>query len=180
MSLTVSTGSPGLRFELVSNAYDADAEQVVIKTDRPRFESLSVEDDGIGMTPAVLAHLLHHIGGSAKRSLEGVELGIASRTDPTFSPVWAPAHREDRRWALLSRSADTPLPDHHKDSRRPFRTVASVVLRQYSDDGAPPDENHEYEAGLVKIWREPATDARVARNDDHPDRYPAAYSRHAP
>ena len=42
--------------ELVSNAYDADAKQVVIKTDRPRFHTLSVEDDGIGMTPDALAH----------------------------------------------------------------------------------------------------------------------------
>ena len=49
--------------ELVSNSYDADARRVVIKTDRPRFRTLSVEDDGTGMTSAVLAYLLHHIGG---------------------------------------------------------------------------------------------------------------------
>ena len=73
--------------ELVSNAYDADAKQVVIKTDRPRFHTLSVEDDGMGMTPAALAHLLHHIGGSAKRSPEGADLGIASTADPTRSPL---------------------------------------------------------------------------------------------
>ena len=33
------------------------------------------------------------------------------------------------------------------------------MLRQYSDEGAPPpDEHGEYEAGLVKVWREPAAD----------------------
>lgn len=40
------------------------------------------------------------------------------------------------------------------------------MLRQYSDDGAsphdeaphPPDEQGEYEAGRVEIWREPALD----------------------
>lgn len=72
--------------ELLSNAYDADAKRVVVKTDRPRFRTLSVEDDGRGMTPAALAHLLHHIGGSAKRSPQGADLGIASATDPTRSP----------------------------------------------------------------------------------------------
>ena len=33
------------------------------------------------------------------------------------------------------------------------------MLRQYSDESAPtPDEQGEYEAGLVTIWREPAAD----------------------
>ena len=146
--------------ELVSNAYDADAKQVVIKTDRPRFHTLSVEDDGMGMTPAALAHLLHHIGGSAKRSREGVDLGIASTTDPAFSPsgrrligkigigLFSVAQLT-HRFQLITKTVGDP-----------FRTIASVVLRQYSDEGEPrPDEQGEYEAGLVTIWREPATDA---------------------
>ena len=146
--------------ELVSNAYDADAKQVVIKTDRPRFHTLSVEDDGIGMTPAALAHLLHHIGGSAKRSRKGAELGIASNADPTRSPsgrrligkigigLFSVAQLT-RRFQIITKTAG----DH-------FRTIALVVLRQYSDEGAPaPDAQGEYEAGLVTIWREPAADA---------------------
>ncbi len=40
--------------ELISNAYDADATRVVIKTDAPRFDRISVEDNGIGMTPEAL------------------------------------------------------------------------------------------------------------------------------
>ena len=146
--------------ELVSNAYDADAKQVVIKTDRPRFRTLSVEDDGMGMTPGTLAHLLHHIGGSAKRSLEGAELGIASTADPTRSPsgrrligkigigLFSVAQLT-HRFQIITKTAGDP-----------FRTIASVVFRQYSDEGAPaPDEQGEYEAGLVTIWREPAADA---------------------
>ena len=143
----------------MSNAYDADAAQVVIKTDRPRFRALSVEDDGIGMTPATLAHLLHHIGGSAKRSLEGVDLGITNSADPTLSPsgrrligkigigLFSVAQLT-HRFQIITKAGDDP-----------FRTVASVVLRQYSDDDtAPEDEHGEYEAGKVTIWREPATD----------------------
>ena len=146
--------------ELLSNAYDADAKQVVINTDRPRFRTLSVEDDGIGMTPAAIAHLLHHIGGSAKRSLEGAELGIASAMDPTLSPSGRrligkigiglfSVSQLTHRFQIITKTAGDP-----------FRTIALVVLRQYSDESAPTtDEQGEYEAGLVTIWREPAADA---------------------
>ena len=145
--------------ELVSNAYDADARRVVIKTDRPRFRTLSVEDDGIGMTPAALAHLLHHIGGSAKRSREGAGLGIASAADPTRSPSGRrligkigiglfSVSQLTHRFQIITKTAGDP-----------FRTIALVVLRQYSDESAStPEEQGEYEAGLVTIWREPATD----------------------
>ena len=145
--------------ELVSNAYDADAKQVVIKTDRPRFRTLSVEDDGIGMTPAVLARLLHHIGGSAKRSLEGSELGIASTADPMLSPsgrrligkigigLFSVSQLTHRFQIITKTTGDR------------FRTIALVVLRHYSDESAPtPDEQGKHEAGLVTIWREPAVD----------------------
>src|SRR3954447_6034987 len=49
--------------ELISNAYDADASRVIVATDRPRFAKMTIEDDGIGMTPWAVANLLHHIGG---------------------------------------------------------------------------------------------------------------------
>lgn len=145
--------------ELVSNAYDADATRVVIKTDRPRFRSITVEDDGVGMTPAAVAHLVHHIGGSAKRSLEGADLGITSSSDPVLSPggrrligkigigLFSVAQLT-HRFQIITKTAGDP-----------FRTIATVVLRQYSDEGAPPSDEHEdYEAGLVNIWREPAAD----------------------
>ena len=145
--------------ELLSNAYDADAQQVVVKTDRPRFRTLSVEDDGMGMTPAAIAHLLHHIGGSAKRSPEGAELGIADTEDPTRSPSGRrligkigiglfSVSQLTHRFQIITKTAGDP-----------FRTIALVVLRQYSDESMPPmDEQGEYKAGLVTIWREPAAD----------------------
>ena len=145
--------------ELVSNAYDADAKRVVIKTDRPRFRTLSVEDDGIGMTPAALAHLLHHIGGSAKRSPEGTGLGIVSTADPTRSPSGRrligkigiglfSVSQLTHRFQIITKTAGDP-----------FRTIALVVLRQYSDDSEiGQGEQSENEAGLVTIWREPAAD----------------------
>ena len=72
--------------ELVSNAYDADATEVVILTDPPRFGQITVRDNGRGLSPEVLTQLVHHIGGSAKRSEKGQQLEITSATDPNYSP----------------------------------------------------------------------------------------------
>ncbi|HEX7808582.1 MAG TPA: ATP-binding protein, partial [Thermoanaerobaculia bacterium] len=147
--------------ELISNAYDADATQVVINTDRPRFERISVHDNGHGMTPETLAHLLFHIGGSAKRSDKGQSLGITDTDDPTLSPG-------GRRLigkigiGLFSVSQLThAFQIITKVKGDPFRTVATVALRQYSDDPATdtPDASHKFESGKVNIWKERAADA---------------------
>jgi Histidine kinase-, DNA gyrase B-, and HSP90-like ATPase len=62
--------------ELISNAYDADATRVVIKTDAPRFERITIEGDGNGMSPDVLAYLLYKywrktFDSSAARNIAG-------------------------------------------------------------------------------------------------------------
>lgn len=72
--------------ELISNAYDADATEVMILTDAPRFNQISVRDDGAGMSPETLEHMIKHIGGSAKRTSEGKELGVTGDTDANYSP----------------------------------------------------------------------------------------------
>ena len=146
--------------ELISNAYDADANRVVIKTDAPRFDRITVEDDGHGMSPEVLAHMLFHIGGSAKRSKEGETLGITAANSPYHSP-------DGRRLigkigiglfsvSQLTRSFQVIT----KVKGDKFRTVATIVLKQYDDDevqDSKPDEK-KYESGKVNIWRENATD----------------------
>jgi len=146
--------------ELISNAYDADATRVVIKTDAPRFERITVEDDGRGMTPEVLEHLLEHIGGSAKRNQTGAELGITEHDDPTRSP-------KGRRLigkigiGLFSVSQLThsfQIVTKVKDD--PYRTIATVALRQFSDfkAKAPDGRETQFESGKVKIWRTKASD----------------------
>src|SRR5436190_23977853 len=72
--------------ELISNAYDADAREVAILSDAPRFSSIIVRDDGLGLSSASLAHLIKNIGGSAKRTKEGQELEITASDDPSRSP----------------------------------------------------------------------------------------------
>lgn len=146
--------------ELISNAYDADATRVVIKTDAPRFERIFVEDDGQGMEPKALANLLFHIGGSAKRNEAGTSLGITAVDDAMCSP-------NGRRLigkigiGLFSVSQLTHTfqiitkvkGDNH-------RTVATVALRQYADEELTPMRGgkREFESGKVNIWREKAAD----------------------
>jgi hypothetical protein len=149
--------------ELVSNAYDADATQVVIKTDPPRFGRITVEDNGLGMSAAALAHLLYHIGGSAKRTSTGYSLGITSPSDPRYSPG-------GRRLigkigiGLFSVSQLTHafqiITKVHGDT---FRTVASILLRQYSDEdlSTADDLPDSVESGKVLVWQEKASDVEA-------------------
>ncbi|MHC9086268.1 ATP-binding protein [Luteimonas sp. RIT-PG2_3] len=150
--------------ELISNAYDADATRVVINTDAPRFQRISVEDDGHGMSPEALAYLVQNIGGSAKRTPKGASLGMTSDEDQLLSPG-------GRRLigkigiGLFSVSQLThsfQIVTKTKDD--PFRTIATVVLRQFSDDDPAGSRlaDGEYESGKVTIWRERASDVNVA------------------
>jgi hypothetical protein len=145
--------------ELISNAYDADATRVVIGTDAPRFQRISIEDDGHGMTPEALAYVLYHIGGSAKRKEDGGKLGVTNTHDPLLSP-------NGRRLigkigiGLFSVSQLThSFQIITKVAGDPFRTVATVVLRQYSEDEHVISEGQKkFESGLVNVWREKAAD----------------------
>lgn len=148
--------------ELLSNAYDADATEVVIKTDRPRFKRITVEDNGIGMSREALVHLIYNVGGSAKRSPKGIELGLTDSGNPTLSPggrhlignigigLFSVAQLTRRFQIITKRAGD------------PFRTIAVVTLDQYSDEGPMSTTDNgfseEYEAGIVYIWNEKAVD----------------------
>lgn len=114
--------------ELISNAYDADARQVVILTDAPRFSAIIVRDDGIGLSPETLIHLLKNIGGSAKRTKEGQQLEITAANDATRSPggrrligklgigLFAVAQFTRHFLIISKRKGD------------PFRTIADITL----------------------------------------------------
>src|SRR4051794_17913178 len=56
--------------ELISNAYDADARMITVALD-PNFASISVEDDGNGMTPFEFHNDFARLGGSSARLREG-------------------------------------------------------------------------------------------------------------
>jgi HSP90 family molecular chaperone len=52
--------------ELIANAYDADAQNVYIQTDAPKFTKITIRDDGNGLSIEALANLIHHIGGTPR------------------------------------------------------------------------------------------------------------------
>ncbi|NWB64257.1 ATP-binding protein [Pseudomonas sp. F1002] len=76
--------------ELIANAYDADATDVRVETDYPRFSKISVRDNGKGLTKETLAHVICHIGGSLKRTKEGQKHQISSDDDVTKSQAGRP------------------------------------------------------------------------------------------
>ncbi len=147
--------------ELVSNAYDADAETVTIKTDAPRFEKVTVEDDGLGMSPAALAHLLQNIGGSAKRTDEAEALGISAFDDSFTSPGGRPLIGKLGIGLFSVSQLTRAFQIITKVQGDPFRTIAVVRLTQFSDSQNASDET-PYQAGEVLLWREPSE-----RTDEH-------------
>ena len=60
--------------ELVSNAFDADANKVHVSTNAPHFGTFTCSDDGNGMTPEQFEQIMGLIGGSSKRDHGEVSL----------------------------------------------------------------------------------------------------------
>lgn len=147
--------------ELISNAWDADANQVTILTDAPRFSRIYVRDDGAGMSYETLARLLHSIGGSAKRSEEGQKLGVTDEHDPDRTPGGRQligkigiglfsVSQLARRFRIVT-----------KVRGNDYRLIAEVRLRAYSEDGEDDDHREaddKYVTGDVFIRREAAED----------------------
>jgi len=148
--------------ELVSNAYDADATEVVILTDAPRFDHITVRDNGRGLSPEVVTQLVKHIGGSAKRSKKGRELGVTSPTN---------ANRSKGGRQLIGKLgiglfSVAQFTRHFliitKTEGEGFRTVADITLGRGVEQQAvlPLEQGSErrYETGHYRIWREATTD----------------------
>ncbi len=148
--------------ELVSNAYDADATEVVILTDAPRFGQITVRDNGRGLSPEILTHLVKHIGGSAKRSEVGKELEVTSSANVNRSPggrqligklgigLFSVA-QFTRHFLIITKTAGDD-----------FRTVADITLgrREERQEVLPLDhqDQRKFETGHFRVWRERASD----------------------
>lgn len=143
--------------ELISNAYDADATRVTIQTDRPRFRTITIRDDGRGMDPKTLAHMIRHIGGSAKRSESGADLGVTLDGNSALSPG---GRRLIGRIGIGLFSV-SQLTQHFqivtKRAGDAWRSVAAVQLGSYSEPGEI-EESEQITTGLVQIWQQRATD----------------------
>lgn len=147
--------------ELISNAWDADANQVTILTDAPRFSRIYIRDDGAGMSYEMLARLVHSIGGSAKRRSEGQELGITAPDDPDRTPGGRlligkigiglfSVSQLARRFRIVT-----------KVRNQDYRLIAEVRVRAYSEDGEDDtarDDDDNFISGDVLITREHSSD----------------------
>jgi hypothetical protein len=145
--------------ELISNAYDADATEVRIRTDEPRFNSMTIEDNGNGMSPETLTRVMNHIGGSSKRNNIGAEYGITDSENFDLSPggrhligkigigLFSVSQLTQSFQIITKRKGDA------------FRSIANVTLKQFSDQILKDEnDNTEYESGTYKIWTENASD----------------------
>ncbi|MGO6833416.1 ATP-binding protein [Rhizobium ruizarguesonis] len=145
--------------ELISNAWDADASDVTILTDAPRFSRIYIRDNGIGMNHETLARLLKNIGGSAKRREEGSKAGITNPLDFEKTPSGRPLigkigiglfsiSQISRRFQIIT-----------KMENERYRLIAEIKLRAYAEgqeDQA--EETDDYLSGEVLIRREHSDD----------------------
>lgn len=146
--------------ELISNAYDADAENVYVETDVPRFNSMTIRDDGSGMSVDTLVNMLRHIGGSAKRTDKGISLKVTDEVDTSLSAI--------RKRKLIGKigiglfSVAQLTRDFEiitKQKGNDFYLRAKVQLFNYSDE-IPSQEKKDgergksFQTGNVDIWTE--------------------------
>lgn len=141
--------------ELISNAYDADAENVIIDTDVPRFSTITIRDDGNGMSVDTLVNLITHIGGSAKRSSKGKELLVTDAHDSSISPK---KHRKligkigIGLFSVAQLTRDFEIITKQKDND--YYLKARVSLHNYSEESLEDERGASFETGDVEIWTE--------------------------
>lgn len=144
--------------ELISNAYDADATEVYIDTDAPRFSRIDIRDNGNGMDEAALSRLIHHIGGSSKRTKFGKDVGTTATGDPALSP---------RGRRLIGKIgiglfSVSQLTSHFqiitKIKGTDYRLFADVILNTYNESDEEEAADGNYETGSVRVVAVPAKD----------------------
>jgi hypothetical protein len=149
--------------ELVSNAYDADATEVVIDTDRPRFGKISIRDNGMGFTDTALASMIKNIGGSPKRNEIGASLGVTDAKNYTLSPKGRKLIGKLGIGLFAVSQLTHEFQVITKQAGEDTRTVADVLLFRYREDkpsvsGA--GEEAAFKTGEVRIWKVPAKDKK--------------------
>lgn len=148
--------------ELISNAYDADATEVVILTDYPRFETISVRDNGLGFTADSMAHMITSIGGSGKRRKLGARLNQTSTKDSSKSP----GGRKLIGKLGVGLFSVAQLTRHFliitKVKGENYRTVADITLVDDFEEDRKAEEikpdKPDIAKAHAKIFQEPATD----------------------
>lgn len=156
--------------ELISNAYDADANKVIIDTDSPRFSYMTISDDGNGMSIETLVNMINHIGGSAKKTKRGSSLNVTDREDPTLSP--------NKKRKLIGKIgigifSVAQLTRHFKiitkELGSDFYIHAEITLVNFSESLMKEQElrGESFHTGNVNIWTEKTDKVHVHGTDIH-------------
>lgn len=154
--------------ELICNAYDADAENVYIDTDFPRFNRIIVRDDGNGMSPASLSNMLHHIGGSAKRNIQKINLEIFDKDNPNLSPIKKrkligkigiglfSVAQLTRDFSIITKTRGTD-----------YYLVADIILHNFSEEQIQEIEKRgeSFQTGEVTVYTRKAEDSQSHGTD---------------
>lgn len=144
--------------ELISNAYDADATEVYVDTDAPRYARIEIRDNGIGMDEEALSRLIHHIGGSSKRTALGKDIGTTSDTDSNLSP----GGRRLIGKIGIGLFSVSQLTSHFqiitKIKGNDYRLFADVILKTYMEDSGGEAADGKFETGRVRVVSVPADD----------------------
>ena len=120
--------------ELIVNAFDADATEVVVITDVPRYSEILVRDNGDGMSAEVLINLIRHIGGSAKRTPAGQDLGVTDPRDPRLSPGGRKLIGKIGIGLFSVSQLTRQFTIITKPKNENYRYTAVVTLHRYTDD----------------------------------------------
>lgn len=148
--------------ELIFNAYDADATEVVIDTDAPYFNYVSVRDNGRGMDEKSLSNLFKHIGGSSKRTYKGVDLGTVNKDNPDLSYNGRKLIGKIGIGLFAVTHLTTSFRIITKKAGNDYRLVAEIALKTWTEERLknPPQEEgkDEYVTGDVRITYEHAED----------------------
>ncbi|HEX3464035.1 MAG TPA: ATP-binding protein [Candidatus Elarobacter sp.] len=148
--------------ELISNAYDADATEVKIRMNPPVFNEVVVEDNGIGMSPAAIDQIVHHVGGSLKRSTQGRDAGVTASagTSPKGRKLIGQmgiglysVARLTRRFSVETKQADSP-----------YRILLDIDLTGLDPANLPEEGAERYVAGYAKVSRERAHPAESKKS----------------
>jgi len=147
--------------ELCANAYDADANEVVIETGCPSFDQITIRDDGHGMSPETLAWVVENIGGSSKRTEDGITLHTADATNPELSPGKRPLIGK----IGIGLFAVAQLTQHFqiitKARGEAVRSWATVRLRTHNENSLKTSTDQVWQAGKAKIVSERVPDEEL-------------------
>lgn len=142
ISAGIYRSAGGALKELVSNAFDADATQVIITTNHPSFDIITCYDNGKGMTLDGFERIMQGgIGESPKRVETDITLGLSR---PMIGKLGI------GMLGIAQICYDFKVISHHKESKKAFQATVKLIdyLHERMDETPPEEERDEEDKDL--------------------------------